>query len=202
MKTILFTLAFALLFCGKSAMDPGDQSEIKKANQFYAQGKTQEALRIYNSVYEKYPDDSNPGIMSARIYYYKQEFDTAEKILRSIVEKDEANANARFWLAKVISVDKKNNKEVLAFLDGILKKNQNHLEAWHLKGIIHEKEGELKEAIASYRMGIAEGEKLADIYVQLGNLYKKAELNDMAREHFRIAKTINPDNLLLKSFNN
>ena len=162
--------------------------------------KLKKAKELLDSILEKNPNFDNAYVMIGKIQYYDHEFTRAENSFSTAYELNDYNLEALFWRAKTRSIQNNEQKtrDALVDLNKVLEMNNTHIEAWYLKGLIHEKHKEINKAIHAYKNAISIGQKLSLVHLQLGMLYHKAELPTKAEPHFRSALMQNSDPKMLE----
>lgn len=130
---------------------------------------------------------TNARIALGKIEYYNRKFAEAERTFQAAVDKDEASINALIWLARAQSMQEGGNERALQTLNRIVERGSGEIEAWRLKGMIHEGRGETDQAIAAYSNAVNEARKGSRASIQLAALYRRAGLSEMAEKHFEYA---------------
>ena len=145
-------------------------------------------------ILEQDPEFTNARIMLGKIHYFQKDFSAAVREFKQAHGTDPRSDNALFWLAKAQSLQEDTREAALRNLDLLLEHNSAHLEAWRIKGELHERRGEIREAIVAYSMAVSQSGEIARSAVRLGALYLQAGLDKKAEEHFAQARVLGVDN--------
>ena len=102
-------------------------------------------------------------------------------------------------MARVRSHKDQDLPGALAMLDAVLAVDGGNPEAWYLKGNLHERRGDLQEAMAAYRYGLESRKFLARMYLRLATIYARAELKTEARRYLEDAAVLARDDAYLRA---
>ncbi len=182
--------------CAIACTDGATQEEnYKKAIELYQRGNTGEALAEFRKVYDADDAYTNAGLMAAKILYYNKDYAGAEAQLRRMTDDSLA---AQVWLARALAAQDQND-EALKLAELALQSDAGNIDAWMVKGELHEKSGDTAGAMAAYGAALAEGRKLAMVHLRLADLYARADLKDAAREQFRRAVDLSDGDPTIRS---
>lgn len=190
-------LQFAVSACSSDAADV--QKEYEEASAAFNARQFDAALKLTNSILEKDPNHTAARILSGKIFYYGENLAEAETRFTDAVARDDANLDARIWLARTIGLQAGKKERAIQLLQSVLAADSGNLEAWHALGQLHERHGETDRAIAAYRAAINQGKRLALIHLQLAVLYHKAQLPDQAVAQLTLAAALSDGDPELRS---
>lgn len=169
--------------CGKK--DPRLEKKFVRAMALYNRQETKTAFKLFEEILEEEPGNINARFMKGKVLYYHSEIEKARVEFETVLNEDESHTGARFYLAGIQSLKKETQDEALKNLDRLLARSGDHIEAWHLKGVIHEKRKELDKAIPAYRAAVFLAQKAAYSRIRLGALYARAGMKEKAESEFR-----------------
>lgn len=188
-RHIFFAGVVACYACGNGAPD----ARVDDALKFYRARQFPEALAVIEKILDRDGDNTQALFLAARIYFYQKEFDQSEDFCERILAEHPDHTGAMLQLARSMSqVDNKRNQEALRLADRVLEIDPGNVEAWFLKGSLHESQNEIQEAFVAYRAAIHAGNNLALVHARLAALYTKADLPEQANLHGTMARLLGP----------
>lgn len=182
-KNIICALALlALASCGGPVQDPVVDAKYETALKEYANQELDAARELLTEVLDEAPGYPGVRVMLGKIHYHQQEYERALELFESARDENSADLTALTWIARTQRI-RGETTAALAAIDEVVRYSPSNVEAWYLKGQIHESTGQLDDAIASYRYGLQQGENLALIHLRLAELYGDAGFEDRADLH-------------------
>lgn len=185
-------LLLLLLILSCAADNSAVSATYERALELYSRNDLTSAQNALQDVLKDNPDHINARIMLGKILYYNQNYEEAETAFTEAVNQDDNKLDAVLWLAKTRTLLNKTD-EGMRNIDHFISRDSNNIEAWYIKGLLHEQKGDTKEAMAAYSYAISKGQHLALVHMRLANIYKESSLPDMAQKHFRMAAAITND---------
>ncbi len=125
-----------------------------------------------------------------------KEYETAEKLLRKLYEKNEINYLELHQLA-FINIIKSNNSEAINFLKQSIEKNPNYPNSYSDLGSLYLKDNQISLAKNFFIKSLDLNKNLFSSHNNLGLIYKKQREYKLAIKHFLSALQINPKNYLV-----
>jgi tetratricopeptide (TPR) repeat protein len=136
--------------------------------------------------------------MLGKLDYVAGDMSAAERHFQAVAERSPPNLDGLLWLARVRSHEDRDVPGALAALDAVLTADSGNPEAWHLKGNLHERQGDLEQAMACYRYGMQSRKHLARIYLRLSAIYAQGDLPDESRRYLEDAAVLARDDPYLR----
>ncbi|PJZ79241.1 tetratricopeptide repeat protein [Leptospira meyeri] len=169
-----------------------------EGNQLFQQNQRELARKKFQEIYSVDPDYLDTRIMLGKVHYFDLEFDHAEKFFKEAHQEENSNLNALLWLIKTEYVNgKKKPEDILEKTKDFLAADNTNPEILYIRGRILEKLGKIDEAIISYTKATQNVNFVALSYLQLGIIFKKAELNERFEQNLKKAKSISEDDVIL-----
>ncbi|MBX7057215.1 MAG: tetratricopeptide repeat protein [Leptospirales bacterium] len=181
--------ATALLTCsgaGREALD----ARYGQALAAYAGGDQAKSKLLLEEILKEDSDYTPALLMQAKILYYAQNMDAAEEAFRAAQRSDSRNIDAMVGLARVLALKAEGRDEALALIQDAVGRSGASVEAWYVKGLVHERRGEVDQAIAAYRAAANEGRRLSLVHLQLGQLYRRAGLQEQSEYELKLAEAL------------
>ena len=186
---ILGLFAPALSGCGGEP-SPEVQANFREAMKFYNARRMGKAESLFREVLIADGDFVEAHLMLGRLYYYENKFELAEIAFREAANLDAANLTSRYYLARIYSLKSSRHHEALAQLEYILEKNSEFIQAWRLRGEIHQRRGDLRQAIAAYNFAVNESKKMTLVHRKLARLYGEAQMTEKSQAAEGIARCL------------
>lgn len=120
--------------------------------------------------------------------YFQEKFEKAEKIFKSIRESHPNSARAKLGEAFILA-NHGNDRHALDMLERALSVDDLLPEAYYLRGLLHEKDGEIDAAVKDYQNVILLDPDFVMAHFNLAILYMKKSLMRDSRREF--ANTLN-----------
>lgn len=194
---LCWLLGATLLACGP---DPAEVTrKYSEAQRLYAKGDRDAATGALNAVLELVPDHAGAHIMLGKLDYLAGDAKAAGEHFAAVQDAHPENVDSQLWMARVRSHKDQDLPGALAMLDAVLAVDGGNPEAWYLKGNLHERRGDLQEAMAAYRYGLESRKFLARMYLRLATIYARAELKTEARRYLEDAAVLARDDAYLRA---
>ena len=182
-----------LIACSVLAVGCGPDSKLlearlNSAQALYHKKDLDGAFQIVIDVIDQDPGNSTARMMAARIEFYRSNSKEAEKHCRAILDNNSEHYGALLWLARILSGEKGRVLEAQGLIDRALLIDTRSPEIWYLKGLLHEKKGELAEAIAAYNAGIYSSHHIGNMHLRLADLYGDAKIEKRKVYHLNWAR--------------
>jgi tetratricopeptide (TPR) repeat protein len=188
---LLGLLLLALSITVACGPDP-DEELFVDALRLYRAQEMQQALPLLEEVLERDSSHARALMLSAKIYFYRQEFERSAEFCERLLSDRPDHTGAMLLLARVHLGDRGQTDEVLRLADRVLEIDSSNVEAWYLKGVAHEQREEIPEAFASFQGALHAGNNLALVHRRLSLLYDAAKLREQSRLHASLARMIAP----------
>lgn len=131
-----------------------------------------------------------------------KDYDEAEKIIKNLLEEDSRNVNYYITLGNIYYLKKDRKKALKAYLEGTKTAPENP-DCYSNLGVIYRQMGKYTQAVNYFKKALAASEATgprADIYYNLGNVYKNIEQSENAEKSF--LKAIELDPSFIQAYNN
>ncbi|MEQ9366824.1 MAG: tetratricopeptide repeat protein [Leptospirales bacterium] len=183
LRAVLCTACICLAPAGCSeAGGPVVQAKYQKALEAYAVRDLEQARKLLFELRDESPGYPGVRVMLGKVLYHGQEYDAALELMAEAYEVDAGNLTALMWVSRIYRIQG-DARAALQAIDTVVGSDSANIEAWYLKGQVHESLGQIDDAIAAYRYGLQEGEKLALIHMRLEELYRNAGFDQKADAH-------------------
>ena len=182
---LLLLLLGPALACGPDEVWLSEKR--KQAQEHYQQRELDQAYAVAIEMLDRAPDDSTARILLVRIEYYRQNTEAAEKHAQALLDSNPDHYGALLWLARIWSNQEAKVADAMQLIERALRIETRSTEAWYLKGILHERQGQLADAITAYQAAAADN-RPALVHLRLAELYKRADLAAKAETHLKLAK--------------
>lgn len=133
-------------------------------------------------------------LMLARVRYFENKFADARTLLEKIISNEPSHTEARYWLARALSIDPateeidEREKKAIEHLKKVLEVDPHHVRARSLLALLYEKRNMHREALYEYLAALAEEETLVTVRANLCILYHRIGLAE--RAHMEIERAI------------
>ncbi|MCR9145167.1 MAG: tetratricopeptide repeat protein [bacterium] len=161
---------------------------MKTALDHYQNRRLDPAYSAAIEVVDQAPGNAAARILVTRVEYYRKNFEAAAEHCGAVLDDNPEHFGALLWLARIWSTEEGKEREAMALIHRALRIETRSPELWYLKGLLHERMGEVADAITAYRVGTADN-RIALSHIRLSELYAKAELNER-RDHHRKMATV------------
>ncbi|TGL09160.1 hypothetical protein EHQ43_01510 [Leptospira bouyouniensis] len=186
------------LFLISSCKDTDKISRLHvEGMQFFQLNKRELSKKKFQELYSIDPDYLDTRIMLGKLHYFDLEFEKANFYFQEAYEKENSNLNALMWVIKSNFVSGKKAEEVLEMTKLYLSMDSANPEILYIRGKLLENIGKIDEAILSYTKATQNVNFVALSYLQLGLIFKKADLKEKFEENLRKAKKISEDDPVL-----
>lgn len=167
-------------------------AEILKARDFQGKGDDAAALRIAESMIEKYPGQIDALTIKAEILKEQGRTDEALAIMEKALSLKPNDKETAYNLAYEYA-DAKNQK-ALALTDTLIKydKSATVARAWYSKATYYNNVGNEKEALRYYDSSIIADYNLLDTYLDKGQLQFKQKNYEAALKTFATGQKLGP----------
>ncbi len=160
-RTLSLVLLTFCLSCGGSDSQKGDQ--------FFGQGKYEQAINEYDQYLEYNPDDFKSMYNRGRAYEELKDYDKALNSYEAALKMDEKNINVLISLGRYYFRENK-FKDAAFYFDKATQVNQNSPLAQYLKGRAYHKAGETGQAMEAYNTAISMRKEYGEAYLYRGAL--------------------------------
>lgn len=175
--------------CAKAETAELDK-KYESALQAYAAGDKERSGQLLEDILKVDSNYTPALLMQAKILYYGQNMADAQEAFRTALRSDPESVDAAVGLARVLALEESGREEALQLANSAVGRSSTSVEAWYVKGLVHERRGEVDQAIAAYRTAANEGRRLALVHLQLGQLYRRAGLAPQADFEFKLAEAL------------
>ncbi|TGL22098.1 hypothetical protein EHQ42_04420 [Leptospira levettii] len=197
MNVLKLTFLIFLLLLG-SCSDTEKLSRLHvEGMQFFQLNKRELSKKKFQELYSIEPDYLDTRIMLGKLHYFDLEFDKANLYFQEAYDKENSNLNALLWLIKSNFVSGRKAEEVLELTKLYLSKDNSNPEILYIRGKLLESIGKIDEAILSYTKATQNINFVALSYLQLGLIFKKADLKEKFEENLNKAKKFSADDPVL-----
>jgi tetratricopeptide (TPR) repeat protein len=186
----LAALVISTIHCGGGEPDESARKQFIEGNRLYLERQMEPALKTFEEVLAQYPRFVPARVMVGKIHFFGGRIDRAQAAFEQAVSDEGDNLDARYWLARVQSLDPGSYDQALDNIHRILAKDSTHIDAIYIQGRILQKSGKTSEALAAYQTAVQKGQKIALIHVELGRIYRELQLNAEAERHFETAQAL------------
>ena len=183
-KKIYISILLGLLIFGACSdnEDPVLAAKYAAALSAYKAQELDRAAAHLTEILDVAPDYPGVRVMLGKVHYHKQDYKKALELFEDAADANPGDLGARTWMARSYRIQG-DSEAALQAINQVVQMEGANIEAWYLKGQIHEGRSELDDAFAAYQYGLREGEKLALIHIRLEALYRDAGLPQRAEEH-------------------
>lgn len=168
-------------------------SQMKTALDHYQNRRLDQAYQAAIEVVDRAPDHAASRILVARVEYYRKNYEDATDHCQAVLDENPDHFGALLWLARIWSNETGKEREAMALINRALRVETRSPELWYLKGLLHERMGEIADAITSYQVGTRDN-RIALTHIRLSELYAQAELTDRRDHHRRMARVLGNPN--------
>ena len=179
-----------LIQCGGAELGSESRKQFVEGNRLYLERQMEPALETFEQVLDSHPGFVPARIMAGKIHFFGGRIDRARIFFEQAVDDEGDNLDARYWLARVQSLDPSTHQQALDNIQLILSKDSTHIDAIYVQGRILRKGGKTSEALAAYQTAIQKGKKIALIHVEIGRIYRELNLDTEAERHFQTAQVL------------
>ncbi len=191
---LLILLSFTLT-CTKEK--PELDKKYKTALALFQQKKLKQSLTLFSEIYDENPNYKEISLYVGKIYYYGGKFKEANEFMDKAVARDSDNLNNKIWSAKVkfaLANDKDSNNEVIKIAENVLEKDSSNLEVLSILAKAYFKIGNLEKSITTYKRIISFSDEIALSHLELGKIYKQADIQGESEKHFKMAQLLSENN--------
>lgn len=185
---VLFVLCALPLF----AQAPGTVDPLVAADEAFARGNHEEALRLYEQVLTMRPNELQALVRAAMLRSWRGDFDEAVRNYERVLAVDASNATARMERAKVLSWSGQSAKAVAAFRE-ILQHEPANMDARLGLARVLSWSGRQQEARATYQAILATQPNHVEAMVGMGQTYAWSGSPTRAREWYAKALATEPE---------
>jgi tetratricopeptide (TPR) repeat protein len=190
---LLVSMAATILQGGASLLIQRIQSipEIppqvySKAKDAYLRNDLTETIRLLLPAGDRPENSPAAGILLGKAYFFRTDYSEAERIFQGVLRKEPVHPEAQKWLARIaLSQGKGEEAERLCYR--ILSLDPENPEALLLLGKARLSKGDTKGALEYLEKGKANLRKLAEIPLELADLYRQFGLENRSREELELA---------------
>ncbi|MCP5483395.1 MAG: tetratricopeptide repeat protein [Spirochaetales bacterium] len=185
-------LVGCLVFITAACSEPDAEALARYENalQLFNRQNYNAARPILEGVLDEYPGFINARVMLGKIYYYNNDHASAERFFEEAYSEDPYNLNTLLWLSKTQRLIEGKQDEALENINEVVRRDSGNIEAWYIKGLLHQDRGENDQAMAAFSAGAAYGQKLALIHMRLAEIYARARLQEDASTQMLIANAL------------
>ncbi|MBL7995442.1 tetratricopeptide repeat protein [bacterium] len=169
------------------------KSYLLRGNQFYGQGKWDEAAGDYTKSIELNPNNSGAYYNLGNVYKSKKDYGNAITNYRQSLTLDSTNLDAFRNLGLVYLENGKNAEAIALYLKALSVDDKNAASCYYA-GMAYDKNGDAANAAKYYRRAIELDNTLAAAHLNLGILLKQQKDLAGARKEYELAVHYDPDN--------
>lgn len=148
------------------------QAKMQKAVETYTSGKEAEAIAIFREVIEERPDFAVAYHLLATIFYNRQDYVTAIKILEEGLAENPDN-NSLLANLGIFKVANREYNDAIILLEDVVKREKYRSEYYTYLGVAYQEKGDLNQAKHYYLEALKLDANYAVIHSNLGSLYLK-----------------------------
>ena len=160
------------------------------AQAFSFQGKKEEALKCYDDILAKYPDEMPAVYGKGMVHYEFNEFQEALDYFDQILANNENETDSLYAKGSILSTIGR-NEDALEILNKVLKINPRMDIAWLAKGYVMLELDKAEEAISCFKKVDELGHGL-DVSNGKGHAYRKMNKLQEAKEWYNRAYKLDP----------
>ena len=165
-----------------------DEKDLEKSERYFY-----EAIKLN-------PGDRDLAEILGSFYIENELIDKAEQYFTEMFQGDTLLPQNYFFKAKIASRKNELNEAIAFYNKAIQKANNNYPEAYLNKGILHKKQGDILNAIESYRKAATQKEDYYAAFYNLALAYEATKNIQKAIEHYE--KALKIDSTSSKAFYN
>ncbi len=196
-RTLAFSFVAALaialfLASGQSKAFPIQDSQWEQAKRDLAEGRAKEARKVFEGLLKKYPRAPEVRLFLALASLRLRDAQAAEIHLRSAVDLDPDNAEARTLLGWIQLEIRKDYPAAVDEYSRVVKLRPNSAEAYNNLGVALEKNGEMEPAIENFNQALKLSANYSEALSNRGWVYARQKKILEARKDFEAALRLNP----------
>ncbi|WNZ49140.1 tetratricopeptide repeat protein [Leptolyngbya boryana CZ1] len=170
-----------------------DVWEFSRGESAVTLGKPEEAMKIFDQILKRNPQNSFVRIGRARIYSTQKDYLAAEKELMQVLEFDHENALAHFYLGTVLALQEKYD-EAIKTLEKAIQLGSKDDATYFVLGSLLARVEKYDEAIKTLEKAIQLGSKDDSAFFYLGIALLHESEYDKATKAFEGAAQLNSQN--------
>ena len=187
------------------ALDSSTQDTVVKAENLLAtvyikQGKTQDAIKAYQSSIAMYPTDDTAHLNLGNIYFNQQDYGKAEAEYKAAYRNNPSNSTNLFSLGQVYLSTGRYREAENAFKN-VIKMTPAEYGGYYALGQTYSKEGRTQDAIDQFQKVISLNKDFYNVHVDLGSAYADLGQMDKAQEQLSILQSQSSDSNLSSLLN-
>ncbi len=154
-------------------------------------GNQEEALKIFNQILARNPQNSFVRISLGNLYSNQKEYEKAVNEFKTVLKIDPRNVLAWNALGNTLNTRKEFDEAIAAYRKAI-ELNPKYATAYYNMGVVLSAQKKLEEAIAAYQKAIEINPQYAYAYYNLGNILRDQKRLEEAIEAYRQVIKIDP----------
>jgi tetratricopeptide (TPR) repeat protein len=132
------------------------------------------------------------SLLEAKILYFQDKTDAAEKLLRRLIKKEPAYTEARLWLIRIY-IQSQSYKKAGKMLDHELALNPADWRIYHLYSLLAARQGSLDKRLAMEKKAEEMLQDSDKVYIELSDIWLKLGVRETALDYLNKAQTVSSD---------
>lgn len=187
---VYLLILLSLVCCTEPEMTQKQWKEFREAQTLYRNKKFTQARKRTTVLLAEVPHNVEIAVLHARIHFFLQEFDEAEKILKEALGYDSDNPYLLAWLGRTIAVHPKRQAEAAETFRKIIKRDPENYMAHYYLGRCLEAQKNFKPALLAYQNALAMERQLSRMHLHLGRLFYRLKLQERSSAHLNKVHTL------------
>jgi len=168
------------------------KEDFKKGNMLYEEGKYEEAIGVFTTIIEEFPNAYIVNLNIGNCYFQMENYDEAEKFYKMVIENDPKNHNALTGIGNCYT-NRGENEKALEWYNKIeFEKIEDPIVLFNV-GTIFYNNSKYEEALKYYKKAVEIKEDFLDGIYQLGLAYLTLGKNAEALNEFENYLKHDPD---------
>ncbi len=146
------------------------KTALEKGNKLYEERKYQEAILVFESILQKYPDAYIIDLNIGNCYFQMEEYDKAEEHYKKVLEKNPENVDAIIGIGNCY-LNRGQKEEAMEWYNKVeFEKINNETVLYNIGTTLYEN-SQFNEALKYYKKAVELNESFLDARYQLGLTY-------------------------------
>ena len=199
LSVICLLVTVLLLGCSRNnesaqVIGPEAVGHYQRGRTHYSKEEFSEAEEAFKTALEVSPRFANAAYMLGKVYFFQGRLDEAEARFKDALSQGRpGHVGGYLWLSRIYSLDEEKTEEAKKMIEEALQLAPENGRIYYELGRLYELEGDLRNALLHYELGMALEADYAALHFRAGELYEKIGLSDRARKEYERALAFDPD---------
>lgn len=170
----------------------------QEANKFYLERKLDLSIEVLKKLIKKNRSFVNAHFMLGKAYFFKGEQKEARKTWENILRLNPNHIDTLIWLGILYTYDKESMPEAIDYFNRVLRLDSLNLLANYNLAKIFFNQKEYKKSLYYFNNAIENEYHLAEVHIDLANIYIELDLGSRAITELKKAKNLTTSKIVLE----